>query len=202
MYKWKQFIDFDREEQWLNDMAHQGYLLNGKGWFRYHFLPYPARDAVVRVDFRDKGMSREAFDDYRTLFADAGWQHIAGRRSGDAQYFAAVGVPADADIFSDRESRAARYRRSIAARTSMATVFLLLAFVLIQQGHFPWPPSTWYQTPGIWEAHGAAFWGMFWFETPFVLLRVGGPVFLLIVGLVYLIQAITQGRLMRRASAI
>jgi uncharacterized BrkB/YihY/UPF0761 family membrane protein len=44
-------------------------------------------------------------------------------------------------------------------------------------------------TPGIWDKEGAAFWSAFFFELPFVILRVVPIVLMLVMTVVYVIWA-------------
>lgn len=198
MRRLRKFLDFDKEERWLNEMAGAGWLLVRRR-LRYEFRRIDPGSAVVRVDFRDRGMSRADFDDYRTLFADAGWQHLDGSRRGGAQYFAASSTGSDADIFSDEESRAARYRRSLAWR-GIATVPLLLVLVALLGGpsrHLS-APVDWYLTPGLWDMRSWEFIGHFLLETPFALMRGALPYIVLLAALLLLVELAAQYRLYRR----
>lgn len=192
----KTFLDFDKEEAWLNEMADHGQLLSRKR-FRYHFRPIEPGRAVIRVDFRDRKMSPAEFEDYLTLFADAGWQHLDGSRSGGAQYFASFDAEPDADIFSDPESKAARYRRAIASTSLVLLPLLVVVTILTSRGVFFTPPGEWYLTPGLWEMEGLEFLGHFLFESLFVLLRVGVPLLVLVASGVLLVSMLVRYRLSR-----
>lgn len=200
MKRCRKFLDFEKEERWLNEMAGTGELLVKKR-VRYQFRPVEPGSAVVRVDYRDRSMSVADFEDYRTLFADAGWQHLDGSRRGGPQYFAAFGTTPEADIFSDAESRAARYRRSLGWRTA-AALPLLVIFVALVSGplHLSLSPADWYLTPGLWSMQGAEFVGHFLLETPFALLRGASPYLLLAVSILLLVQIAVQCQLYRRAA--
>ncbi len=115
--KLKVFVDFDKEEAWLNQMAAQGHLLS-KVDFRYTFTPIQPGSTTVRLDYRPS-MSRSDFNDYLKLFEDAGWQHLDGSKGGGPQYFASYSADENADIFSDAASKAQRYRRSITNRSAI-----------------------------------------------------------------------------------
>src|SRR5690606_9119586 len=130
------FVDYDKEEAWLNDMADRGHLVVKAGP-RYSFVPIEPGTAVVRVDHQP-GMKASDFDDYRNLFADAGWQHLAGSRGSGEQYFASFSGDANADIFSENESKAQRYRR---AMTTNSAILLPLSVTVVAL----W--STWNVSP-------------------------------------------------------
>lgn len=197
MKKLKTFWNFDNEERWLGEMAAQGHLVSRAG-VRYEFSPIEPGSAVVRVDYRP-AMSEEDFADYVKLFEDAGWHHCAGTRSGGGQYFASFSRDADADIFSDADSKAQRYRRSITAHTALLIPLAVITMVLWTTGTLF--PQEWYQTPGLWEKQGAAFVGAFAFESLFVLVRVGGPLLLVAVCVYAVAAAIYQSTLLARSGA-
>ncbi|MCR2804075.1 DUF2812 domain-containing protein [Paenibacillus soyae] len=179
MRKYKFFVDLEKEERWLNEMARNGYVLERKSGMGYRFENSPAERAVIRIDYR---MFRNGadFEDYRALFEDSGWTHIAGTRRSGAQYFKKSQAQEDEDIFSDVDSKAARYKRLSEMWGSLAASFIPLCAVLIMLGNIDplalLTPADLYYTPELWEKSGAAFWRAFLFETPFALFR--GAVFL------------------------
>jgi hypothetical protein len=173
MFRIKYFLDFAKEEKWLNEMAHGGWELV-KVDAVYHFQPADPQDALIRIDYRNFH-SRADYENYVTLFEDSGWQHVAGSRHTGLQYFKRVSPASAEDIFSDDRSRAERFQRFARIWFSIAMAELLIMIImgvsgamdlqaLIQPRHF-------YLTPGLWERQGAAFWSAFWFETPFALFR-------------------------------
>lgn len=171
----KLFFNFDKEEKWLASMAAEGFELVGKGrWSRYRFRPSAPGDAVIRIDYRLFKGERD-FVDYKALFEDSGWKHVAGGISSGAQYFEKVSDSADDDIFSDLASKAGRYRRLSDFALSLAAAWLPLMVVVLTLRHANFRaflnPRLLYETPGLWEKTAADFWGAFLFETPFALLR-------------------------------
>ncbi|TQO19908.1 uncharacterized protein DUF2812 [Rhodoglobus vestalii] len=197
----KLFVDFDKEERWLNSMAAKGQLL-AKAGLLYSFTPIVPGSAVVRIDYRPS-MSADDFDDYRSLFWDAGWQHLSGSRSSGNQYFASTGGDENAEIFSEAGSKAQRYRRAIRVSSAVVFPFLVVTFVLFSSGSAMiktlFSPGNWYLTPGIWEKEGGELLGAFLFETPFVALRVGGPILLIAAVFVMLAMIAYQSFRYRRA---
>lgn len=176
--KFRIFTDFDKEEAWLTAMAKRGLLVSSGGPF-YGFTKSAPSDTIVRVDYVAT-MSDAAFSDYVTLFADAGWTHVAGSRKSGAQYFATQSADADTDIFSDAASRAERSKRAMRGFGATLIPLAVVAFIFLRPGGFGesslWNPSTWYLTDGLWDLPSNIFWPAFLFETPFVVLRIGVPV--------------------------
>lgn len=197
----KLFVDLDKEERWLNRKAAEGHLLTRVGAM-YSFTPTTPGSAVVRIDYQPH-MSAADFEDYTTLFSDAGWRHLSGSRTSGHQYFASTSSAPDDEIFSEARSKAQRYRRALGVNAVAALPFAVVAFVLLSTRSPAFDnlltPSAWYLTPGLWDMQGWQLLGAFLFETPFVALRVGGPVLLVVVPLAMLSLVAYQYLLYRRA---
>lgn len=173
MYIFKFFIDYAKEEKWLNEMAKKGYeiIRNSCG---YKFKPITPQDITYRIDYRTFKCKKD-FIDYCTLFEDSGWKHIAGTKSSGNQYFKKVSSNSDSNIFSDNMSKAARYKRVSIIWLSMSISYLILMIGLVYSGTINLEafinPKALYFTPGLWEKSGLDFLRSFLFETPFALAR-------------------------------
>jgi Protein of unknown function (DUF2812). len=174
MKKYKFFINFDKEEKWLNDMARQGYLFTKKTLFGYVFEPHKPENAIIKLDYRIF-KRRGDFEDYCALFEDSGWEHIAGTKSSGYQYFKKANNQGSEDIFSDVDSKAGRYKRLSDMWAVLVCCFTPVMSAIISSDVMDLgvlrDPKTLYQTPGLWELNGGAFWSAFLFETPFALFR-------------------------------
>jgi hypothetical protein len=174
MRKYKFFMDFDKEERWLEEMARQGYRLTKKTSFGYQFAQTEPEDAVIKIDFRTF-RNRSDFEDYRALFEDSGWEHLAGTAYSGHQYFRKKDQAGREDIFSDYHSKAARYKRLSEMWFSLAVSYIPLLIVFHGTGIIDlsvlMDPKSLYLTPGLWEMSGMEFWRAFLFETPFALIR-------------------------------
>ena len=193
----KLFVNFDKEESWLNHMAAEGNLVASVGPF-YSFAPVSPGSATVRIDYR-ANMSATDYDDYKSLFLDAGWQHLAGSRSGGAQYFASSSGDANAEIFSEAASKARRYQRAIGLNAALLLPFVVILITLWPFDDIFGSPRELYLTQGIWEMQGWDFTRAFLFETPFVVLRAGGPLLIAAGCLVMFALIAYRGILYRRA---
>lgn len=172
MKKMRFYLDFEKEEIWLNEMAKQGWELTRKSIW-YEFREVVPNDATIKIDyhtFKTKG----DFEDYCTLFRDSGWEHIGTKTSG-TQYFNRMDSSGDADIFSDIPSKAARYKRLSNGWLLMAIVYVPIFMALVSTKAIDISalinPKLVYYTPGLWDKTGANFFGAFLFETPFALMR-------------------------------
>ena len=181
MKKNRIFISFDREENWLNDMAKQGFQLTRKKNISYFFSKAQPGQANIRIDYH-RFNSKHDYDNYITLFEDSGWKHIAGTIDSKSQYFKQTNSAKDDDIFSDVASKAGRYLRLSNMFVTLIAVYTPIFSALVSTGAIPANvfinPKALYLTSGLWERSGEAFWKAFWFETPFALFR--GVLWLLI----------------------
>lgn len=174
MKKFRFFVQFEKEEKWLEHMASLGWMLSGKNLL-YHFQKCIPEGKTIRIDYREM-KSKKDFSDYCTLFEDSGWKHIAGTKSSGAQYFLKIKDTGTEDIFSDTLSRAGRYKRLSEAWMSCAILFMpsFAAWGNRINLYTFSSPKDWYYTPGLWQLQGARFWFAFLFETPFAVLRAVG----------------------------
>ena len=199
MKKFKLIADFEKEEQFLNDMAKQGYRLkkyNSLGM--YTFMNAEPQNSSYGVDYR-KFTNNAHFEEYCTLFQDAGWEHVYGTRRSGSQYFLPIsGKVQTDDIFSDEESKAGRYKR-FSAQCFISLTMMIVWFIIIMPNKYAlWDVKSWYFTDGLWNMTGSLFWKAFLFETPFVILRVVPPIVFLLLAVLYGYWAVKAKNLLRR----
>lgn len=173
MYRIKFFLDFEKEEKWLEEMTSKGFHLQNT-FLGYQFKRGTPETATIKIDFR-KFKRKEDFIDYCALFEDSGWQHLVGSKNSGVQYFKKTDDCIEDEIFSDINSKAARYKRYATMCYEFAVSFipLLVVFYLIDMMNINGltNPKELYYTPGLWDKEGLSFWFSFLFETPFALLR-------------------------------
>ena len=173
MKVFKCFIDFTKEEKWLNEMSHKGYKFTNKS-LGYKFKRITPKDVIYKIDYRNFKSNKD-FIDYCTLFEDSGWKHIYGSKSSGKQYFEKTSPNSQEDIFSDNLSKASRYKRASNIWLSSSMSYLALLFIFINTGAINFEafinPKSLYYTPGLWNKTGINFWKSFLFETPFALSR-------------------------------
>lgn len=173
MYKFKFFLDFEKEEKWLEQMANEGYHLQNT-FMGYQFQRGNPEATTIKIDFRRFG-KKEDFIDYYTMFEDSGWKHLAGSKNSGMQYFKKIEDTVGDEIFSDNNSKAARYKRyaNMCFELAMSFLPLLVVFYLTDIIDFKAliNPKELYFTPGLWDETGTSFWFSFLFETPFALMR-------------------------------
>jgi hypothetical protein len=197
MRKFKYFINFDKEEKWLREMAKQGYHLEDKT-FGYTFLLAKPEDTTIKIDYR-KFKKQEDFIDYCTLFEDSGWKHIVGKKNSGTQYFKKVTANSDDDIFSDNLSKAGKYKRlsEMFIEWSICYFPILVALITTDVINIDalFNPKLLYLTPGLWEMDGGSFWKAFLFETPFALSRGFLWLFIPVTMILFLFFGVKANRL-------
>ncbi len=169
------YSNFEKEEKWLNQMSMQGWhLIHVNSFGVYIFAHGVPQNIVYRIDYR-AFKNQNKFEEYATLFVDSGWNFIAGGKNTGSQYFCTMNPQENSDIFSDKCSRAGRYKRLSQQFCLLTFAFFMSTFTFLTSSTQK-PFDFTYLTPGLWEKTGIHFWMSFLFETPFVLLRGGSPV--------------------------
>jgi hypothetical protein len=203
MKKFRFFLDFEKEEKWLNTMAKQGWELCGKS-FTYKFKKIEPTNAIIKIDYRTFKNNSD-FEDYLALFRDSGWEHVSGSKHSGTQYFKKINENDINDIFSDTPSKAVRYKRLSSMWVTMAMSYfpIFVALVLNKAVNFTafQNPKLLYYTPGLWERSGVYFWKGFLFETPFAVMRGFAWLLFPILIILYLAFAIKSESLYRNTNS-
>ena len=97
VYKWFWVWDFEKEEQWLNEMAMNGWVLCGVGWCRYTFERCEPGQYAIRLEMRG------ADDAYIDFMAETGAVYIG--RVFQWIYFCKRVEDGAFDLYSDIDSK-------------------------------------------------------------------------------------------------
>jgi hypothetical protein len=188
MRQFKLFVDINEEEKFLNEKARQGYILEKYSSFGvYHFKQEQAQDLNYKIDYR-VFTRKSDFNDYIAMFEDAGWKHVYGTTYSGNQYFLPISDKTSEDIFSDNLSKAKRYERFSRVCQITSVLGVIYFLIILQSVNFN-VSQLFFLTPGLWDKQGGAFWAAFFFELPFVVLRVVPIVLMLIITIAYGIWA-------------
>jgi len=95
--KWVWVWDFDKEEDWLNTMAQSGWVLDGVGFAKYHFVRCEPGEYTVRLEMRDHD------EEYLHFMQETGAEYVG--RMMKWIYFRKKTTDGVFDIFSDIDSR-------------------------------------------------------------------------------------------------
>lgn len=110
----------DKEERWLENMARQGWHLERSRGLYYRFEKGEPAEMVYRMDYQ--GLRGSERKEYMGLFKDVGWEHVG--EFGGWQYFRTrAGDGPVPEIYTDPQSRIAKYRRLLA--------FLMIILVVV-----------------------------------------------------------------------
>ena len=201
MRKFKIFVDMDKEEKYLNEMARKGYHLKKYTVFGfYHFEKGTPADLNYRVDYRVFNKTSD-FEDYKALFEDAGWRHVYGTKSGYNQYFLPKDETVDDDIFSTQESKAARYKTLIDVCIMSFVLVIVYCTTMFASYDFNFA-NMGFLTPGLWQKNGSDFWQAFFFELPFAFLRTVPIVIFLIIGVLYAVWALKARKIFKEQNKV
>ena len=101
--KWFWVWDFEKEERWLNEMALQGWVLDGVGWCTYHFRRCEPGGYTVRLEMRP-------YDESYVAFMEETGAEFVGRMMAWI-YFRKKAADGAFDLYSDIDSRIAHLDR-------------------------------------------------------------------------------------------
>lgn len=95
--KWFWVWEFEKEEQWLNLMAQSGWMLDGVGFSKYHFVSCEPGEYTIRLEMHDHDKAYIAF------MQETGAQYVG--RMAKWIYFRKKSENGVFDIFSDIDSK-------------------------------------------------------------------------------------------------
>ena len=95
--KWMWVWEFDKEEQWLNPMAQSGWVLDGTGFCKYHFVRCEPGEYTVRLEMHERDEA------YLHFMEETGAEYVG--RVMNWIYFRKKTADGEFDIFSDIDSR-------------------------------------------------------------------------------------------------
>ena len=132
----------EREEAWLRSMSQKGWHLSSIGLpCIYRFRAGEPRDYVYRLDYQT--FPKKDKQEYKQLFRDAGWEYV-DEMSGWQQYFRKEAKEGEApEIFTDVESKVAKYKRVLAFLAFLAFFFVIWIVIF---SHIIWGdnPYSWW----------------------------------------------------------
>ncbi len=141
----KMYLDFEKEERWLNHMAAEGWELVRHTWCRYVFEKGVPGRYVYRIQLLPDPASAPESHEYLGFLEEAGvevvdtyqrWVYV--RKSADGQPF---------ELFSDGQSRLAHHKRVAGVFAAIAAAQLPLmaanatnvATSIRERAYFPLP---------------------------------------------------------------
>ena len=101
--KWFFVWDFEKEERWLDDMAKQGWVLDGVGFGKYRFVPCEPGAYAVRLEMLNWLPRSEEGRKYIGFVEETGAEFVASYMRW--VYFRKKVADGPFDLFSDIDSR-------------------------------------------------------------------------------------------------
>ncbi len=102
-------FNYDKEEQWLNEMADQGLALTDVSPFTYYFKESAPGEYQVRMQFLEKKAEHQETQDYIRFLEDTGIEYI-GDMFGWA-YFRKVRGEGSFELYSDTAPKVKQINR-------------------------------------------------------------------------------------------
>lgn len=96
-----------KEENWLRQMASEGWHLNKVGFCNYEFVKGGPNDIIYRLDY--KPFRNEKIDDYITLFEDSGWEFVT-KFAGWFYFRTEAKNSIVPELYNDNASKIRKYR--------------------------------------------------------------------------------------------
>ncbi len=103
IHKWYWVWDFEKEEEWLNEMAMNGWVLESVGWCTYHFVRCEPGEYSVRLEMHPYD------EEYVSFMKDTGAEYVG--RMMMWIYFRRKTADGPFDLFSDIDSKIAHLNR-------------------------------------------------------------------------------------------
>lgn len=124
-YKW--FIDFEKEEKWINEMAQIGMNFTDYSPFRYSFEKGTPGEYIYRIELLKERPSHPGSRVYIDFMEDNGVECVSTFYRW--AYFRKKASEGPFDIYSDVDSRIIHYKRVAALAGAIAAANLIIAII-------------------------------------------------------------------------
>lgn len=121
--------DWEREQNWLTEMAAQGWRFVKTNGFFYTFERCEPENVVYRLDY--SGLRKGDRGDYYAMLRDYGWEYL--QDINGFSYFrkpADGAAPEDLELFSDGASRIKMIKKFLAAKMPLVYLFFIAAILI------------------------------------------------------------------------
>jgi hypothetical protein len=123
----KKFNSFTEEEQWLQHMLDEGWILKGYGSHKLDSIPYyfdpiqyeDQKHRTYKIDYRVFRKEND-FHEYKGIFEETGWTLLSIDKTYAKHIFYTNRPDANCTIFSDIESYKDREKRKMASARNIA----------------------------------------------------------------------------------
>lgn len=122
---------FEKEEQWLNQMAAKGMILTDVGFCKYVFEEGTPGEYIYRLELLNNLPSHVESIAYISFLEDMGIEHVGSYLRW--VYFRRKASEGNFDLFSDIDSRIVHYKRITTLSSVLTLVLAILAVVYFGQ---------------------------------------------------------------------
>ena len=105
----KAFIDYEKEERWLNDMAAKGLAMTDYSWCRYVFEDTEPGEYTYRLELLDNLATHPESKKYIGFLEDTGVEQVASYARW--VYFRKKTTDGPFNLYSDLDSKIKHYQR-------------------------------------------------------------------------------------------
>ncbi len=124
---WKAYWDFEREEQWLNEMAARGLSLSDYSWCRYVFEDTPPGKYLYRIELLRYTPAHPESAAYLRFLEENGVEHVTSYLRW--VYLRKPAAEGAFDLYTDADSRLRFYRRVRALWAVLMWIYLTMTAV-------------------------------------------------------------------------
>lgn len=132
----KAYWNYEKEEQWLNEMASRGLALTDYSWCRYVFEDSNPGEYIYRIELLDNIYSHPASQSYLRFMEESGVEHVASYMRW--VYFRKKTSDGAFDIYSDVDSKIKHYQKINLLWTVLACSQLAVGVSNITIGCLAW----------------------------------------------------------------
>ncbi len=129
---WKPYWDFEREENWLNNMAAQGFALTRYTWCRYVFESCEKGEYIYRLELLDNMPGNPQSNEYLRFMEEAGVECVSTYLRW--VYFRKKASEGAFELYTDIDSNINHCRRVNNFWFTLAVAELLIGFSNISIG--------------------------------------------------------------------
>ncbi|MCL2137225.1 MAG: DUF2812 domain-containing protein [Coriobacteriia bacterium] len=121
--QWKLFLDFEKEEDWLNNQAARGLAMKHYTFRRYTFEECEPGEYIYRIELLKDSVTSSDNAKYLQFVEESGVEHVDSYLNW--AYFRKAAAEGPFDLYTDLESRIAHYQRIIRLFLLMVPLMLV-----------------------------------------------------------------------------
>jgi hypothetical protein len=122
----KAFIDYEKEEKWLNEMAAKGLAMTDYSWCRYVFEDSKPGEYTYRLELLDNVATHPESRKYIEFLEETGAEQVASYMRWI--YFRKKTEDGPFDLYTDIDSKLMHYRRVFQLWFALTIAELLIGF--------------------------------------------------------------------------